>query len=79
MTNEILLRQKISASGLKMRFIAEKIGISYQALLNKIRNKTEFTAQEIQRFAELLHMNLEEKEAIFFWSEVDDMPTSETA
>ncbi|MBR6405275.1 MAG: helix-turn-helix transcriptional regulator [Lachnospiraceae bacterium] len=76
MTNEILLRQKIDASGLKMRFIAEKIGISYQALLNKIRNKTEFTAQEILRFSELLHLTIDEKEAIFFCMNVDDMSTA---
>ena len=43
MTNTTLLKAKIDASGYKMKYIANRIGLSYQGLLNKIRNKTDFT------------------------------------
>lgn len=48
MTNTELLREKIDQSGYKLRFIAKKIGITYQGLLNKINNRSEFRANEIQ-------------------------------
>ena len=42
MTNTELLREKIDQSGYKLRFIAKKIGITYQGLLNKINNRSEW-------------------------------------
>ena len=38
MTNTELLREKIDQSGYKLRFIAKKIGITYQGLLNAMVN-----------------------------------------
>ena len=38
MTNTELLREKIDQSGYKLRFIAKKIGITYQGLLNKTQS-----------------------------------------
>ena len=46
MTNTELLREKIDQSGYKLRFIAKKIGITYQGLLNKINNRSEFRAND---------------------------------
>lgn len=66
MTNTELLRAKIEQSGYKMRFIACKVGITYQALLNKINNQSEFRAKEIQALYNLLHLTEEERVAIFF-------------
>ncbi len=66
MTNEKMLREKLGESGYKMVFVAAKVGISYQALLNKITNKSEFTAQEILALSDLLHLTAEERDAIFF-------------
>lgn len=66
MTNTDLLQRKIDESGYKIRYIAEYIGISYQALYNKIGNKTEFLASEIMKLSELLKLTDEEREAIFF-------------
>lgn len=65
MTNTTLLKAKIDASGYKMKYIAAYIGLSYQGFLNKMRNKTEFTAPEIKGLCELLHITIEEKEPIF--------------
>ena len=66
MTDTALLRQKIEQSGYKMRFIANKVGITYQALLNKINNHSEFRAKEIQALYELLRLTEAERVAIFF-------------
>ena len=65
-TNTTLLKEKIDASGYKMKYIANRIGLSYQGFLNKIRNKTDFTAPEIKSLCELLHIGTEEMEQIFF-------------
>lgn len=71
MTNEELLRQKIEESGLKIYFIAKQTGISYQALLNKMRNEREFKVSEIQKLSEILNLSAEEREHIFFTQNVD--------
>ena len=71
MTNEELLRQKIEESGLKIYFIAKQTGISYQALLNKMRNEREFKVSEIQKLSEILNLSAEEREHIFFAQNVD--------
>lgn len=66
MTDTELLRIKIEQSGYKIRFIANKIGISYQCFLNKLNHKSEFRASEIQILYELLKITEEERNAIFF-------------
>lgn len=66
MTNTELLREKINQSGYKLQFIAEKIGITYQGLLNKINNRSEFRASEIQVLYDLLSLTEDERVSIFF-------------
>jgi hypothetical protein len=66
MTNTELLREKIDQSGYKLQFIAEKIGITYQGLLNKINNRSEFRASEIQVLYDLLSLTEDERVSIFF-------------
>lgn len=66
MTDTKLLREKIEESGYKIAFVAQSCGLSYQGLLNKINNKTEFTASEIAAIRELLGLSNEESAAIFF-------------
>lgn len=68
MTNTDLLKEKIEDSGYKMKYIASKIGLSYQGFLNKIQNKTDFTAPEIKGLCELLCIPADEAEKIFFAS-----------
>lgn len=60
MTNTALLREKIDESGYKIRFVAKKIGITYQGFLKKINNESEFKASEIQGLKELLNLTDEE-------------------
>lgn len=63
--NTKLLQQKIKDSGLKMGFIAEKLGRSRQALSDKIQGKTEFLPSEIRILCELLHLSDNDRRLIF--------------
>lgn len=67
MTNTDELCKLIDNSGFKMKFIAEKVGLTYQGLKNKVEGKTEFTTSEVKSLCELLRISsLKEKERIFF-------------
>ena len=48
MTNTDELKKRIALSGYRIAFIAERLGISYQAFNNKVNNVTEFKASEIR-------------------------------
>jgi hypothetical protein len=72
MTNTTLLRKRIEDSGLKLQFIADKMGISRFALLQKIENRTEFRVSEVAALCILLDIKtMTEKERIFFAKEVE--------
>ena len=66
MTNEKKLRMKIESSGYRLRYIAEKLGISYQAFLNKIHGKSSFKAPEIATLCQVLKITDKERTLIFF-------------
>lgn len=76
MTDTKALREKIDDSGYKLRFIAKKLGITYQGFLNKINNESEFKATEIQTLCNLLSIDIQEKEQIFFAQNVDVLSTN---
>ena len=71
MTDTKMLRRKIDQSGYKLRFVASKMGITYQGLLKKIKNETEFKASEVQTLYDLLALSEDERTDIFFAKEVD--------
>lgn len=75
MTDSVLLREKIKKSGYKMSHIADCSGLTYQGLLNKINNRNEFKADEMQALRELLNLSNEEVLAVFFAQDVDKMST----
>lgn len=67
MTDTEMLRGYIDKSGLKLQFIAEKVGISREALSQKINNKSEFKAREIQILCDLVGIDSPEKQhRVFF-------------
>ena len=66
MTNTKLLREKLEQSGYKLQYIADKMGITYQSLLNKINNRSEFRASEIQALHDILGLTEVERVEIFF-------------
>lgn len=70
-TNTTELRTRIDKSGLKYKFIAEKIGITPQGLLKKIENTNEFKASEIEKLCELLLIGDIERIGVFFAKDVE--------
>lgn len=66
MTDTKELRQRIEASGLKYKYIAQKLGITAYTLQLKIDNDNEFKVSEVDTLAGLLGLSLREKDAIFF-------------
>ena len=66
MTNTNLLRKKIEESGLKLQFIADKLGISRTTLTAKINGTSEFNQTEIKTMASRYSMNDREIVEIFF-------------
>lgn len=72
MTDTTQLRELIDQSGLKYKYIAERLGITAYGLQKKIENKTQFKTTEVKIMCEILHINsLKKKEEIFFAKEVD--------
>lgn len=71
MTNTELLEEYIKQSGYKKSHIAKVIGLSPYGMALKINNTNEFTIGEVKGLCELLGIDLEEKERIFFAEEVD--------
>lgn len=67
MTNTELLELKISQSGKKKTYLADKVGLSLAGFRNCCINKAEFKASQIQTLCEELEINdLNEKQLIFF-------------
>ena len=68
MTNTTLLEDKIAASGKKVKFLAEKCGLSYAGFRNCVINKAEFKVSHVDILCEELNItNLKEKEMIFYF------------
>ena len=66
MTNTKLLREKIDASGLKLQYIADQLGITRFGLYKKLQNGSEFKPSQIVKLCELLRIETaEEREQIF--------------
>lgn len=76
MTNTQMLRERIDASGLKLRYIASYLGITYQGFLKKMNNATEFKASEIRGLHDLLHLSRDDRDAIFFAPDVEEKSTT---
>ena len=72
MTDTEKLKEKIRASGYKIGFIAEQMGLSRQGLYHKINDRHEFTTGEVQKLCNILGIDsLEERSEIFFATTVD--------
>lgn len=66
MVNTKMLRDKISTSGYKLQFVAEKCGLTYFGFMKKVNNETEFKASEIMILKVLLNLTDKEVNQIFF-------------
>ena len=75
MTNTRLLEQKIKDSGLKLTYIADRLGVVWITLRRKLDGESEFKQSEIVVLKDLLHLTDEEIKAIFFISKVEKLST----
>lgn len=72
MTNSEELMSLIKERGLKLKYVAEALGLTSYGLSLKINNKNEFKTSEVTALCEILGItSLREKEKIFFAREVD--------
>ena len=72
MTSTTEVRQIIEEKGLKLNYIARKLGISPYSLSLKLNNQNEFKSSEISTMCDLLGISdLKEKESLFFSQSVD--------
>lgn len=72
MTNVELLEQKINESGLKIKYIADCLGISRTLLWQKANGQKPFNQYEINGLCRILDIkSASEREAIFFAPDVD--------
>lgn len=65
-TDALELDYAIKKAGLNRPMIAKVLGISMMALFNKIHNRTEFKASEIEALKQALHLSNEQRDKIFF-------------
>lgn len=65
MTNTQLLRTLIKNKGVKLCYIAEKMGISKQSLYLKVNGKRAFNQYEIKSLCEVLDINSDDAKTIF--------------
>ena len=80
MTDTVLLKERIARSGLKLGYIAQRMGLSRMGLYNKINNRRPFNQYEIETLCQLLQIrSVNEKIDIFFASRVDKYETSKRA
>lgn len=67
MTNTDLLKRAIEESGMKIGVILQRMKIkSYSTLRDKIEGRREFTASEIYKLCEILHLDKDQMDEIFF-------------
>ena len=73
MTDSEELRKLIESKGLKMKYVADYLGLSAYGLQLKVDNRQEFKTSEVAALCELLEINsLMTKEKIFF-AKKDDL------
>ena len=78
MINSRKLKKIIDSKGLKLKYVANHIGLSYVGLQLKINNVNGFKTSEIQALCELLEITSPEaKEKIFFAQYVDVKSTKD--
>ncbi len=75
--NNDLLKQVIKESGLKLTYLAKKVGITRQSLSMKVNGERKFDQGELIALKTNLHLSNEQFIAIFFNDNVDKLPTKQ--
>lgn len=68
--NGAKLRGRIAESGLRKQDVADKLGLSGTGFRNKLQGETEFVLSEIETLQQILHLNNQERDEIFFSADV---------
>ncbi len=76
MTDTDKLLEIMNNSGYKRAYIANYCGLTPAGLMNKVNNKGDFKASEIQKLSSLLKLSVAQREAIFFAGLVANIATS---
>lgn len=76
--NAKLLKDKIKESGLKITFVAESCGLTYQGFANKINGIRDFKLVEADKLKQILNISDDDFKAIFFDNDVDNTTTCNT-
>lgn len=77
MTDSDALKKLIKSRGLKLKYVADYLGLTSYGFALKLNNKHEFKTSEVAALCELLEIkSLKEKEAFFFKSKDDLKSTS---
>lgn len=71
MINSKKLMKKLDESGMKKKYIAEKLGLSTYGLSLKINNENEFKVSEVEKICNLLNITVKDREDIFFAKSVE--------
>ncbi len=71
MIDRALLVDAINASGLKRKFIAEQLNLTYMGFKKKLDGKNEFRETEIRGLISILHLNKTDRDKIFFAKKVE--------
>lgn len=71
MTDLTALRQKIDDSGMTMVAVSRKSGILRETLYNRLNGKGEFNASEMMSISNVLGLSNDERDSIFFATQVE--------
>lgn len=66
MTDTKRLRRIVEETGITVTAICDHTGMTRATLYNKLNGKSEFTATEIQKLCDELHLNPKQRNEIFF-------------
>ncbi len=66
MINASALLDAIHQKGLKLGFVAEKMGVSRQTFALKLNGESEFKVSEIETLVKTLNLSTEQRDKIFF-------------
>lgn len=76
LTDSDALKALIKSRGLKLKYVADYLGLTSYGFALKLNNKQEFKTSEVAALCELLEIkSLKEKEALFF-KQKDDLKSS---
>ena len=72
MTDSDALKKLIKSRGLKLKYVADYLGLTSYGFALKLNNKQEFKTSEVAALCELLEIkSLKEKESLFFKTKDD--------